>query len=234
VSYLKKILVLIFALGVIVSPFIFIPKVLAINEVTCISQFGRCNQNVAAKIKGAEKKKLGEATRQLKTQLSASVLVSDYSIQFKFPDRLEVRILEKKPRYALESSTLPSVALIEKDGQVTTIVQNSNLYLPSVKIDGQLPNVGEVVEEKILFALSIVYDLSSTHSVRTGEVKDERLKVEFSQELTVIFPLEGEADVLVGSLTAILSRLNVDDEGFRIDETPISVIDLRFKNPVLR
>lgn len=233
-SYLKTILVLIFVLGAVASPFILVPKALTINKVTCVSQFGPCNQNIEEVIGKAEKKKLIEATGELKSQLSTSSLVSDYSIQFKFPDKLEVRILERKPSYVLLSSRIDTVALIDSEGQVTAITKDSSLRLPSVTIDGPLPNVGNLVEEKVLFALSIVYGISSVHPPRTGLIEDDKLLIEFTPSLTVIFPLEGDKEVLIGSLEAILSRLNADSEGFRIDETPISVIDLRFKNPVLR
>ena len=53
--------------------------------------------------------------------------------------------------------------------------------------------------------------------------------VKIAGGVKVIFPLEGDIDVLLGSLRLILSQLNNDEREIRIGS-----IDLRFENPVLR
>lgn len=231
-KYLKTVIVVILIIGTVFTPIILVPRILTINEVVCSSQFGPCNQIISEGVKKAEKKKLMDAKDELKRFLSADVLVSNYSIQLRLPDRLEVNIVTRKPRYALKGTTSETLAIVGRDGRVIGTEKKSNL--PTVEVAGTLPDVGDVVASDILFALDIVYDMYSAYSVSSGKVENESLVVEFKQGLEVIFPLEGERKVLTGSLVAIFSRLNSEDEDFRIDETPVSIIDLRFKNPVLR
>ena len=50
--------------------------------------------------------------------------------------------------------------------------------------------------------------------------------------ILVRFSLEGDIDVLAGSLRLIFSRLNDETTGIRMGD--VSEIDLRFKNPVIR
>ena len=231
-KYLKTIIVVILIIGTVFTPIILVPRILTIKEVVCSSQFGPCNQIISEGVKKAENKKLMDAKAELRRFLSANVLVSNYSIQLRLPDRLEVNIVTRKPRYALKSTTSETVAIIGRDGRVIGTEKKSSL--PAVEVTGTLPDVGDVVASDILFALDIVYDMYSAYSVSSGKVENESLVVEFKQGLEVTFPLEGERKVLTGSLVAILSRLNNENEDFRIDDTKVSIIDLRFKNPVLR
>ena len=231
-KYLKTTIVAILVIGAVFTPIILVPRILTINEVVCFSQFGPCNEIISEGVKKAENKKLMDAKAELKRFLSANVLVSNYSMQLRLPDRLLVNIVARKPRYALKSPTSETVAIVGGDGRVIGTEKKSNL--PTVEVAGTLPDVGEVVASDILFALDIVYDMYSAYSVSSGKIENESLVVEFKQGLEVIFPIEGERRVLTGSLVAILSRLNSEEEDFRIDDAKVSIIDLRFKNPVLR
>lgn len=226
-----KIFFLSLPLGLIFFALYFLPRLIKINEVTCRSQFGPCNQIVTDVVKRAEGKRLKWAKAQLDSVLSESTLASNYSFQFKLPDKLEVAVIEKKPRFSLRSTKVDVVALIDKNGLVIGLGEVKSL--PYLQTETQLPNVGETVSSKTLFALEIVYDLYSSYGVGSGRLEDESLSIEFEDGPIVIFPLEGEKDVLVGSLAAILTRLNSEDQEDRIEgEAP--VIDLRFKNPVIK
>ena len=75
----------------------------------------------------------------------------------------------------------------------------------------------------------------STYQVQDGEIIDSNLVVEVTGGRSVIFPLQGDKEVLMGSLNLILSRLNSEDEKSRIEGAEnVEIIDLRFKNPVLK
>lgn len=227
----KIIILALFLVILIFAPVIFAPRVISINEIECYSQYGPCNQIISEKIKSFEGKKLTDAKNEIRYFLSASSQAADFFVQFKLPDRLEVNIVEAKPLFAVRNLDSKSAILISKEGEVLNVSNDTNL--PNVVTTTSLPEVGEKVDDETFFSLNIVYGLYSTYFVRSGKLENDGLVVEFPNDLTVIFPLKGDNEVLVGSLVAILSRLNEEEGEFRIDDRQIKEIDLRFKNPVL-
>jgi hypothetical protein len=67
------------------------------------------------------------------------------------------------------------------------------------------------------------------YQVRDFTVQDDSLLVELPGQIRVIFPLDGDSQILLGSLRLIYSK--IQNEG---NPEKYSQIDLRFKNPVLR
>lgn len=219
----------------VMSPFLIAGRLLKIRQITCQSQYGPCSQKLEdSLIRISEKgENLVSAKREIREVLSNEVLVEDFSMQFKFPDRLEVDVLEKKPKYALRSAQSEMVVVVDKKGEVIYFQENTSL--PTLEVTGQLPGVGEKVSKEELFALAIVEKMFSLYQIRTGKLEEDRLVIELDREIRVIFPLEGEKEKLVGALQLVLSRLKNGDEGSRIEGgQKVSTIDLRFKNPVLR
>lgn len=93
--------------------------------------------------------------------------------------------------------------------------------------------MGEKVSQENLFVLNLIYSLYSSYQVGGGKIENQGLVIQLPQGITVIFPLEGDEAVLLGSLRVILDRLNEDIKDSRI-EKEVKVIDLRFQNPVLK
>ena len=120
---------------------------------------------------------------------------------------------------------------IDKDGVCLRIETTTNL--PLVEIEGNPPNVGDKIDSGQLFALEIIYSLFSYLGVKEGMLVEGRLEAEV-EGYRVIFPLQGDRSVLLGSLELILSRLKSEGKDSKIDYTAVSKIDLRFKNPVLQ
>ncbi len=218
-----------------VSLFFIIPKKLKIKKIVCQSQFGPCNASVLGSINKIEngEKNLNDVKKELQGILSSSALVSDYSLHFQFPNIVEVNLLERKPEYAIKAKGTDSYALIDKEGYV--IYFQDLTGLPVLITTEPPPNVGEVVSDKTFFALEILRGMFSSYQVREGIIEDESLVIELSQGPKVIFPLEGEKDVLLGSLRLVLSKLNNDGQDSKIEKVSgASIIDLRFKNPVIK
>jgi cell division septal protein FtsQ len=167
---------------------------------------------------------LFEAKKELKTVLTSDVLVTDFSFQFKLPNTLQVNLLERKPKFALKKRGSGAFALVDSRGIVVSYQDTS--ALPVLIMSDTPPNVGEMVSDKTLFALEILSDIFSMYQVKSGDLEDESLVIELKGGLRVIFPLEADRKVLLGSLRLILSRLN--------EESNVSTIDLRYKNPVLK
>ncbi|MBI4153583.1 hypothetical protein HY503_01115 [Candidatus Woesebacteria bacterium] len=214
-----------------VAAFFFWPKAIYIGEVTCRSQFGPCTL-LGDKLSGLSGSSLYDTRREVRYYLSSEDSISDFSIQFKIPDTLEVAIIEKKPKFALKDTASGFFALVDKEGKVLKIVEDSSL--PRVISADKLPNVGEKVKEEYFFALNIIYNVFASYQARQGRVENNSLVVDIPQGFKVIFPLNGDKDVLLGALRLLIERLNASSKDTRINETGISQIDLRFKNPVLK
>jgi cell division septal protein FtsQ len=232
VKYLKLVLNFL-VLGFLVAPFFLAPRLIVIREVTCQSQFGPCNQILLQKIKEVENKNLSEAKSALKEELSRNALVKNFQIQLKLPGKLRIDLVERKPKYALRSLQRPLVALVDGEGYVLSMADLSSL--PTVETSEPVANVGEKVTDENLFALELVDDIYSAYQVQTGKIENGSLTIEVKEGLEAIFPLEGDRQVLVGSLALILTRLNTEEGEYRIDGVEKArQIDLRYKNPVVR
>lgn len=226
--YLKAVLSILF-IALSFAAFSFAPKFIQINEVVCRSQFGPCN--LGDELLGLAGKSLYETKKEVKSVLLQEDSISDFSMQFKIPGTLEVAVIEKKPKFALKDSSSNLLALIDKEGKVLKIVEDSSL--PQVITAGKLPNVGERVKEEYFFALNIVYNVSASYQVMEGRIENNSLLVNVPQGYKVVFPLSGDKDVLLGALRLLIERLNDAGKDSRINEG-ITEIDLRFKNPVLK
>lgn len=227
-KYLKFILLLI-VLAFTISLFFYVPKLIFVNKISCKSQFGPCSTSLSEKLASKEGKNLKEVKKEVKEVLSYETSVSDFSLQFRIPASLNVFVVEKKPKFAVKQENY--FGLIDKEGIVLRIEKATSL--PYVEIQEKIPGVGEKVNEKTFFALNAVYNLFIQYQVRSGVISGNFLVIDSIEGRQVIFPLEGDLDVLLGALRLIINRLNASAKDTRI-ETSVKEIDLRFKNPVLR
>ena len=209
--------------------FIFLPRFIFIEKIYCKTQYGPCRQSLNEKLDLWNGKNLSEVKKGVSDYLSKDLLVSKYSIRFMFPNMIVVNLIEKAPRYALTNVGRNDYFLVDKNGYIVEVSSFTNL--PVLIVDN-LPKVGEVVEENILFALNIISDIYSLYQISYGEIKNNDLYIKMPGEILAIFPLRGDRKVLVGSLQMIFYKLNTSREEFKIEN--IKEIDLRFKNPIIR
>jgi cell division septal protein FtsQ len=227
VKIIRTILLLL-TLALLVGIVVLLPKQIKIENVSCSSQYGPCNEDISKYLDSQKGKSIIDAEKDINNYLEKQSLVDNYSIQFKLPSIFAVNIVEKKPQFSLLDVTSNKFYLIDKDGQIIKITDKNNL--PVVKISGFNGNITEKVNDKYLFALDITYRLFSTYQIKETEMINDSL-IAMTNGIKVIFPLEGDKDVLLGGLTMIMSRLN---ESVKESKINISQIDLRFKNPVLK
>lgn len=212
---------------------IFVPRVLIIDEIMCSSQFGPCKQSIVESLANIKQNSLFDASRNIDEYFLDNTLVSDYSVQFKLPRKLTVSVIERKPVFGVKAGQGSQIALIDKDGRVISIEDTSGL--PILITNGNLPEIGHIISPRILFALKIVSDMHSVYHVSGGSIENDGLEFDLKDGPLVIFPLEGDVDILLGSLSSILSQLNIGDGDIKIGTTDeVRLIDLRFKNPVIR
>ncbi|MEK7111993.1 MAG: hypothetical protein AAB875_01570 [Patescibacteria group bacterium] len=229
-KYLKILLPLLL-LAVIALIIFLAPRFVRINSISCKSQFGPCT-SLESKLTLLTGKKLYDVKKEVRTVLGAEDSISDFSIRFKVPDKFEVLVIEKKPKFALKDLNSDVFALVDKEGFVLSIVSQSTL--PQVLISDRAPNVGEEISQEYFFALNIIYNIFASYQARQGIIENNSLLVNLPQGVKVIFPLSGDKDVLLGALRLIMERLNESNKDSRINEVAVRQIDLRFKNPVLK
>ena len=215
----------VFVLLILVGLVIFVPSILKIWEVDCVSQFGPCNPLIENKISKVKSRSLKDAKKQLKEVLTKDVLVKNFSVQFTLPDRLKINVLERKPKFATFEKDRGSVALIDEEGYIVAIESQTNL--PTIETNILPGNVGEKVNDEIFFALKLIDSLFSKYQVKEGKIENGTFIIELKEGETVIFPLEGDSDLLISSLELVLKK-------FESEKVKPKVIDLRFKNPVTR
>ena len=213
----------------LVASFFLLPFFIKIKNISCQSQYGPCSNDLNQKLDGYKNKSLREAKKGITRELKNDNTISQFSFQLKFPATLKIDLIEDKALFALVKANDPNFYLVNKDGTVIKIVAETNL--PRVILESTPPNVGEKVSSENLFALKIVYDLWTLYQIKEGAITQNYLTIMHPTGIKVIFPLEGDKDLLIGSLQLILSRLNGATKDSKIN---VSTIDLRFKNPVLK
>lgn len=195
-------------------------------RIECKSQFGECPAEVNSKLRMLNFQSLFLANRNVRKVLKENFLISDSSIQFKLPSTIFVNVIVKKPYFALENSFNGKFGLIDQKGIVLTIVDTSNL--PVVVASEPIKKVGEVIDNKDLFALNLISGVKEMYQVGYGTIVNDTLVVDMPTGVRVIFPLEGDSEVLLGSLRLIYAKVVANYLGV------YSQIDMRYKNPVLR
>ncbi len=219
--------------GTILIPSYILPEFIRVTKISCESQYGPCSNNLNDSLQKPVNQKIKQVQNDIDNILVNDVRVTQYSTQFQFPNEIQVYVVERKPKYSVRSDSQNGILLVGDGGQVLGISEGTNL--PTVVVAGSLENVGETVDINTHFSLELIFDIYSAYQVQSGKVEDSSFVVRLDDGIKVIFPMQGDREVLMGSLNLILSRLNSISEESKIEEiNNIKTIDLRYKNPVLR
>lgn len=195
--------------------------------IVCKSQYGTCPQQVLDKLNSFNGKSLFSAKKSIRNIFKNEFLISNYSLQYKIPNLLQVNLIVKKAVAAFKNSGSGSIILADGYGLVLSKAADS--ALPVIIINDNLPEIGQTVNSKYISALKLAGGVYQMYQVRESIIQDESLLVELPGQIRVIFPLDGDNEILLGSLSLIYSKVR---EGGNLAE--YSQIDLRFVNPVLR
>lgn len=222
-----------FLIVIFITLFFLTPFFIRINKIVCTSQYGECNKVFFEKLKKTEGGSLYISKLNINKILKGEAMVSAYTVYFKLPDILKINVLERKPKFVLTNSEKKHFLQIDKDYLVLSGSDSTDL--PYVITQVNLPKEGSLLDKKYIFALNLQNDINSIFQVREGVIENDTLLIELQGNLRVIFPLEGDREALIGSLILINNELKKGPESKIIDsEQKVSLIDLRFKNPVLK
>lgn len=212
---------------VILFPFVVLPRIIKVNKLECYSQYGFCGEEIFILINKASGKSIKEAKDYISQQIKNNGTIQKYAFAFKLPGTLRIDVILNKAKFALYKKDTSEIVLLDKEGNVLEKIDKTNL--PKVVVTDPLPSVGEKVSDDKLFLLNLVYNLNFLYQVNFGEVVDNSFTVRLPDGPQVYFPLSGDAETLLGSLKLILSQVN-----FSGQDRGIIVVDLRFKNPIIR
>ena len=207
-------------------------KNIKITEISCHSQYGECSSLVKDRLNNIEDCDYFSCTKNIDKVLSDAWIVNDYHHQLKIPLRIEVNLVEKKPIFSIKSEINNLVIQVDSEGLVLDVRERS--VLPGFFIDGNLPSPGEKVKDNEFFALQIIYGTSKIQEIETARLEKDHLSVDMKDGKRILFPLEGDRDFILGSLALILNELKKSSSDTRIGEGQIKIVDLRYKNPILR
>ena len=224
----KFLLLLFFGLAIITS----LPRIVRVHDVTCFSQYGEGSETLGQEISKQKGESYFSAKKNIRNYLDRHILVKEYTISFKLPPKFAVSVLLEKPKFTIAKNDEKSVASISEEGIVLQMVETSSL--PRLIIEGSLPSVGEKVSQEILFSLNIVRNLTSSFKLRQSHMEGDKLVIELMTGPTVIFPVEGDGDLLLGSFVLIANELEKIDSEKENSDSSKSIVDLRYKNPVIK
>jgi hypothetical protein len=204
---------------------LFIQRVIKINKVECLSQFGTCPDYLNLPQNGdyLNLKKI------LKDSLEKNVLVNGYLIQYKFPDILKLDLILDTPTYAVYDINSKKYYFVGTKDKIVSEGGNSDLAY--IKVDNFNLKAGDLISDDISYLAKILKGANYLYGVNFIEVKKSEVIFKLEGK-TVRLPTSGDADYLLGSVRLIFSRLNENPQGIRMED--VQEIDLRFKNPILR
>ncbi len=204
-----------------------------LQSLSCQNQYGTCNEDILLGLQSLVGNRLIGAHKDISKILTNDRRVESFAVHYKPFTSIHVDYIEKSAQFALENREYQTYAILDNNGTVIELVETS--VLPSVVTANTLPNIGEKVPDDVYFAIRLASKLRPQYEMSTFVLKNKHLEVSGIDDYTLLFPLDGDIDLLIGSMTLILSRLKQSQEEFRIeDNRKIREIDLRFKNPVLR
>ena len=227
---MRKIIFLLIALLVVFAPVFVIPRIIIVKKVECVSQNGACSPNVLDLTKKAQGKALHKAKLYVKGVLTNDSQIIDFSSKFSLPNNLQVFIIEREPQVALKTGNQGFV-LIDKEGYLLAKAEDQP-NLPVLDIPKLEFSVNKVSEE-LSQSAHVLYELSKYYGVREAKLENSSLLIDFPKGIKTILPLSKDIDVLLGTLSLLVFQLNKNNQEFRIEKS-VTVMDLRYKNPVLR
>jgi len=231
-KHISKILVCVFSVLALVL-FYLIPRFIKINNIPCRFQMNECNKVIVNELQKFKGKDLRSVKLNVTALLKKDINVVDFHLEFKIPDSINVYIIERKPKYSISTESKNKFVLADNDGRTLSLTDSSDL--PNLIVSGNLPELGDRIGRDELFALELIYDINETFQVKEGKLVSDSLLIELPGSLRVIFPVEGDREVLIGSLIIINNEIkNGKDTNIENTSNNINTIDLRYKNPILK
>ncbi len=228
---LRKIVYLTLTFLILVIIF-FLSRIITVNNIVCISRDLECSPRINDKLQAYKGKDLQSTKKVLKKILKDDITVTNFNIEYKIPHTLILNVIERKPKYSLIMNSEKKNLAVDNEGYVLYEIQNFDF--PVLKVDKNLPEIGDKIDKHTFFALQLLSDIDSVFQVKQGSLDSNSLVIELPSNLRVIFPVEGDREALIGSLILISNEIKNGSGSKVIKNQTIGSIDLRYKNPILK
>lgn len=210
----------------VIAGLLILPVFIKLN-IKCNSVEGPCPQEVLTRLKNINSSNLYLVNGRIANELKKDFLITQYSMQFKLPNTLQVNLIVKKAVYSIYSRPINTYFLADSEGTVLSTSDNSSL--PLLVTDDPDIKIGANVKDKYLFDLKLLAGTDRMYQIKTGTIENGALVVDLPGNFRVIFPLNGsDQNVLLGGLRLIYAKITSDQN------TKYSEVDMRYKNPILR
>lgn len=228
----KKTAIFLLAAGIFVALFIIVPRKIIIKNIACRSQFTYCGGSIDEGLNRIAGNNYTETKKKIKEFLNTQGMVQEYRILYKPLNSVVVNIILRKGVSALKVDA--DYYIIDKNGYV--ILKTGKTDLKYFNIKDVKYNIGDKIDSRLLFFSNLIMGIDKMFRIKRAYVNEGGyLEVESVNAPLVIFPKEGDRNVLLGSLRLIINQLNKDAQNLRMGEDVNSMtLDLRYKNPVIR
>lgn len=211
---------------------LLLPRFIKVKKIDCLNPDGFCSDEVGKKLADIPHSSYFRVKKQLKIILGKNPLIKDYFLQYKLDGSLDVTVEERHPAFILANENEKWMLNIGRDGTVLSVTENSEL--PTIFLENKLPSLGERIDDKILFSFNILEGMPQYSTVVRALYKDDELLIDIDNGLKVIFPVEGDRNYLLGSFYLVDDKLKKINEELKLEILSYNIIDLRFKDPILR
>ena len=217
--------IIVFLLGVAQTP-----NFVKIRSIECVSQYGPCSKEVTESLNTFVGRPFPEAVNGVGEYFDSNASHQASRTYFKLPNRLVVSVLERKPAYAVKIKNQNLFALVDLDGLVLRYVEKT--ALPHIEVATK-PDVLERLQAGDLFALQLISQIQKSYEISQVSKYEDRVEMTIDG-YKVLLPIAGEAEIVLGALYTIFNQLNNPEFASIIGDRNLNVVDLRYKNPVLR
>jgi len=202
-----------------------------VHEIVCISQFYACNESIRNDIDSVSKDSMIKTRGALIGLLRNEAIVKNFSFQYQLDGKLILHVNEREPKYCITNKVNSYYAdelgvVIEiVNGMEVNCIQNINT---TYKMKDSLNN-------NDLLSAQIFYKIRRLSTVESGLIEEKNFVIEYKDRIKLIFPLEGQPDVLIGKAYYTISQFGkinqyITENGFG----GITEVDFRYNNPIIR
>lgn len=208
--------------------FVLFSQKLLVVKASCESQYGPCPVEIQTAVNSIVNKPYFAAIDTLNKELEDNSRVGSWKHRFGPSGDLVVIVEQNKAEVAVKHVT-GEVYLYDKNANVVGQSENTQLPLISFMVES-------IPGDKLPFMVLLFRDLFRYYDIQSADGDEHGLYVKLKENITVVFPLEGDIDLMFGKMELIVARLNtaLRDNTIDVGASRSYEIDLRYKNPVIR
>ena len=202
-----------------------------VSSVICRTQYGPCDEALLNKLESDLPKNYFETRKFFVDILGSEALVLKYQVSLHQISKLRVDVIVDSAKLAVTRGENSGYTLLGSSGNVIGEVVETQL--PKLAIADSIDDS----DVDFKFLVDLLPELNLRFEIGGMRYTPESIEIVLDNGIRVLLPTEGDSDLVLGVFFVTLSQLNSEAQKHRIEEAlgrEVSVIDLRFNNPVLK